>query len=103
MFQNFVSLPDTEKTFILLGITAVLGYLFSLIPVIGDFLQNYKGQIALVIAGVVINYIEQQTPDAYASIVVIAIQLVMAVLAALGVVVAAKNAMKHYTATFTVK
>lgn len=96
MFNQFVALPDNEKTFILLGITLILGYLFSLIPVVGTFLQGYKAQIALVLAGVVINYIEQQTPDAYASIVVIAIQLVMAVLAAFGIVVGFKGLRGHY-------
>jgi hypothetical protein len=96
MFNDFVALPEPTKLGIILAITAALGYLFSLIPVIGQFLQGYAGQIAVVLGGVLISYVEQITPDAYANVAVLALQLVLAVLAAFGVVVSVKNARGHY-------
>ena len=96
MFAQLVSLPDNVKVGIVMAITAALGYLFTLIPVFGVFLQGYKGQIALVLGGVVVAFIEAQTPDIWGNVVILGSQLVLAILAVFGVVVAVKFQMGHY-------
>jgi len=97
MFQDLIALPEDVKVGIVLALTAALGFLFSLIPTVGEFLQGYKSQIALVLGGVIISYIEQAVPGEFQTVAVLALQLILAVLASFGVVVAVKKFNGHYS------
>jgi hypothetical protein len=86
--SRLIALPDPLKA----GITAVVTWLVSmvlanlilLVPFL-QFLEQFKGPLALSLAIAVISTIERVVPDAYGRIAVAALQLVLAVLAMFGI------------------
>lgn len=95
--SNFVEIPAETQTGVTLVIATVLGLLFSKIPVVGDFLQGYKGVIALALSSPLIAWISINTPDAYGNIVLLLLQLVIAVAAALASIIMVKYGLGHYS------
>jgi hypothetical protein len=86
---TFVPLPDTERVAITALVVAALGWVFAFIvaklPWASPIVDKYKMEISLALAGVVIGVIENALPSAYPEISILFIQLVLAVLAAVGV------------------
>jgi hypothetical protein len=86
--QGFVALPDDVK----IGLTAVVVWvvsfffakLLALVPYL-KFLEQFREPLALAIAAALIGVIETNIPDAYATVAVVAIQLLLAILAMFGV------------------
>lgn len=85
---QFVQLPDTERLAITTLVVAVVGFVFAKIaerlPWTGPILEKYKVEISLALAGVVIGVIENALPSAYPEISILVVQLVLAVLASIG-------------------
>ena len=81
---QFVQLPDPLKA----DITAVVVFVVSmaiaklilLIPYL-KFLDEFSVPLGMAIASQLIGLIERATPDAYGNVVILALQLVLAVLA----------------------
>ena len=96
MFEAFVTLPDQTKAGVILALAAGLSWLFAQIPIIGQFLQGYAGQIALALGSALFAFLEFQIPDAYSTITILVFQLALAILAALGVVVSVKHYRGNY-------
>ncbi len=95
--STVVEVPPEIQTGVTLVIAAVLGFLFSKIPVVGDFLQGYKGVIALALSSPLIAWISINTPDAYGNIILLLLQIVIAVFAALASVITVKHSLGHYS------
>lgn len=88
-FRNgFVELPDPVKA----GITAVVVWLLAtlftnlilLVPFLA-FLVPFQLPIALALAAALIGWLERIIPDAWGTVAVLAIQVVLALLAMIGV------------------
>lgn len=81
---EFAQLPDTLKAditaLVLVVVSWLVAKLITLIPPL-RFLAEFQVPLAMAIAAQVIGYIETATPDAYAAVVILALQLVLAVLA----------------------
>lgn len=88
MLAYFVSLPDGVKVGITAVVLAVVSFLLAkliaLVPFL-KFLEAYRESLAMGIAIALIEAIQNAVPDAYAPIAVLALELVLAVLALLGV------------------
>lgn len=86
--NGFVSLPDPVKA----GVTAVVLWLVStlftnavlLLPFL-SFLIPFASPIALAVAAAMIGWFERIIPDAWGAVAVYAVQLVLAILAVLGI------------------
>lgn len=85
---QFVQLPEAERLAITTLVVAVLGLVFAkigeLFPWTVPFISKYKMEISLALAAVVVGFIENALPSAYPEISILFIQLVLAVLAAVG-------------------
>jgi hypothetical protein len=85
---RFVPLPDTERVAITAVVVALLGYVFAFVvaklPWTAPIIEKYRMEISLALAGVVVGLIENALPSAYPEISILFIQLVLAVLAAIG-------------------
>lgn len=84
----FVALPDALKVSIAALVVWLASTVFVQVVILVPFLQflePYVQPIALAFAAYLIGLIEKWVPDAYGNIAVIAIQLVLAILAAFGV------------------
>ena len=85
---GFVQLPDAQRLVITAIVVAVVGLLFAKIgealPWTVPFLTKYKEEISLALAAVVIGFIENALPSAYPEISLLVVELVLAVLAAIG-------------------
>jgi hypothetical protein len=88
LFQNFVPLPDASRLAITALVVAVVGLAFAkigeLIPWAVPFLSKYKEEISLALAAALIGVIENALPSAYPEISLLVVELVLAVLAAIG-------------------
>jgi hypothetical protein len=86
----FVDLPGSVE----LGITAaivalvfaVVKFVAARIPWLGGFLAQYANEVALAVSAAFILWLENALPSAYPDIAVLALQLILAVLAAIGVI-----------------
>lgn len=86
--NTFVALPDPVKA----GIAAVVLYVVSvaianailLVPFLA-FLEAFKIPLASGLAAALIGWIEKVLPDAYPEASILAVQLLLAILAAFGI------------------
>lgn len=86
---GFVTLPDPIKA----GITAVVVWLVSavltnlilLLPFL-EFFRQFEAQVALALAALVVDWLQKNIPDAWATVSEYALQLVLAILVVLGVI-----------------
>ena len=87
LIQSFVALPDEVKVtitaLVLWAVSFAFSKLLALVPALG-FLEQFREPLALAIAAALIGWFEAAIPDAFAGVAVLAVQLVLAVLAALG-------------------
>jgi ABC-type Fe3+ transport system substrate-binding protein len=90
-FQNLVQLPDPIVLAILSGVTLLLGLILTqlakALPWLAAFLGQYVDEVAVAVAGVVVTYLNNllaQIPANWEGVATIALQLVVAILAALG-------------------
>jgi len=85
---GFVQLPDAEQIAITALVVGVLGLVFSYIatkfPWSTPFVEKYKMEISLAAAGALVGVIENALPSAYPEISILFVQLVLAVLAVVG-------------------
>lgn len=85
---QFVQLPDTERLAITAFVVAVVGFAFTKIaerlPWTAPLFEKYKMEISMVLSGVLIGFIENALPSAYPEISILFVQLVLAVLASIG-------------------
>jgi hypothetical protein len=93
MLTAFVQLPEPIQLAILSGVTLLLGLILAEIanrfPWLADFLGQYKDEIAIAIAGVIVTAINgalATIPVEFETAAGLFLQFVVAVLAALGVV-----------------
>jgi hypothetical protein len=82
--SGFVALPDTLKAditaVVLVAFSWLLAKLIAMVPAF-KFLEEFRVPLALAIASQLIGFIETATPDAFGNVVIIALQLVLAILA----------------------
>ena len=85
---NFVPLPDASRLAITAIVISVVGLAFAkigeLLPWTIPFLSKYKEEISLSLAAALIGLIENALPSAYPDISLLVVELVLAVLAAIG-------------------
>jgi len=85
---QFVQLPDATRLGITAIVVAVVGLAFAWIggklPWTVPFLSKYKEEISLALSASVIGWIENALPSAYPDISILFVQLILAVLAAVG-------------------
>jgi len=85
---QFVQLPDATRLGITAVVIAVVGLAFAWIggqlPWTVPFLAKYKEEISLTLAAALIGLIENALPSAYPEISILVVELVLAVLAAVG-------------------
>ena len=85
---QFVQLPDATRLAMTGVVVALVGLLFAklgeYVPWSVPFLEKYKEEISLTLAAVVVGYVENALPSAYPEISILVIQLVLAVLASIG-------------------
>ena len=86
--NGFVQLPDAERLAITTLVVAVLGWVFAWVgtkfPWTSPFIEKYKMEISLALAAAVVGFIENALPSAYPEISILIVQLVLAVLASIG-------------------
>ena len=86
--ESFVALPDDVKIGIAAVILWLVSFVFSqliaLVPFL-KFLEEFREPLALAIAAALIGWLENALPTGLDNIAILAIQLVLAVLAAFGV------------------
>ena len=86
--EGFVALPDDVKIGIAAVILWLVSFVFSqliaLVPFL-KFLEEFREPLALAIAAALIGWLENALPTGLDNIAILAIQLVLAVLAAFGV------------------
>lgn len=84
----FVPLPDATRLAITAVVVAVVGLAFAWIggklPWTVPFLSKYKEEVSLALAAAVIGFVENALPSAYPDISILVVELVLAVLAAIG-------------------
>lgn len=85
---QFVQLPDATRLGITTVVIAVVGLAFAWIggqlPWTVPFLTKYKEEISLMLAAALIGLVENALPSAYPEISILLVELVLAVLAAVG-------------------
>lgn len=85
--NQFVELPSDVKAgitaVVLVAVSFVFAKLLTLIPQL-EFLEPFREPIALAIAVELIRVIQVAVPDAYGTVAILALQLVLAVLAVFG-------------------
>lgn len=85
---SFVQLPDTERLAITALVVAIVGFVFTKIaerlPWAAPFFEKYKMEISMTLAGGVVGVIENALPSAYSEISILVVQLVLVVLASIG-------------------
>jgi hypothetical protein len=96
MFEQFVSFPPEQKAAFVALFALALGFVFTKIPYVGQFLNQYRDSIALALGSALFAWLEGFVPDAFATVAILAGQLVLAIFAAFGVVVGVKNYLGHY-------
>jgi len=99
--QGFVQLPDATRVAITALVVAVLGLLFakigSLFPWSVPFITKYKEEISLALAAASVGVIENALPSAYPEPSILFVNLVLSVLAAIGLFkVFAKSGVKGF-------
>lgn len=99
--QGFVQLPDATRISITALVVAVLGLVFAkigqLFPWSVPFLTKYKEEISLALAAATVGVIENVLPGAYPEPSILFVQLVLSVLAAIGLFkVFAKSGVKGF-------
>lgn len=81
---GFVALPDDVRAgigaVVLVVVSWVLAKLITLVPFLA-FLEEFRVPLASAIAFALVDFIQNAVPDAYGSVAVLALQLVLAVLA----------------------
>ena len=86
--EGFVALPDDVKIGIAAVVLWLVSFVFSqliaLVPFL-KFLEEFREPLALAIAAALIGWLENALPTGLDNIAILAIQLVLAVLAAFGV------------------
>lgn len=106
LLQTFVQLPDPAQAAIFAAVTFVLGFIINQIsiavPWLASFLGQYKAEISMAVSGAIVTLVQNvlnTIPVQYDDIVSLVIQLVLAVLAALGLFnFLAKKNVKGFTA-----
>ena len=85
---QFMQLPDATRLGITAVVIAVVGLAFAWIggklPWTVPFLSKYKEEISLTLAAALIGLIENALPSAYPEISILVVELVLAVLTAVG-------------------
>ena len=85
---QFVALPDATRLAITAVVVAAVGLAFAWIgtrlPWTVPILSKYKEEVSLALSGVLIGAIENALPSAYPEISLLVVELVLAVLAAIG-------------------
>jgi len=88
MLESFVALPDPVKVgitaVVLWGVSFFFAKLIALVPFL-KFLEEFREPLALAIAASFIGWLENALPTGLDNVAVLAIQLLLAVLAAFGV------------------
>ncbi len=89
--QTFIQLPDPAQAAIFAAVTFVLGFVItqigSAVPWLASFLGQYKAEISMAVSGAIVTVVQNvlnTIPVQYDDIVSLVIQLVLAVLTALG-------------------
>lgn len=86
--QGFVQLPDETKVaiaaLVLWLVSRGITYLVTLVPFL-SFLVEFEEPLSLAIATALIGALQNAVPDAFGQVAVLAVQLVLAVLAAFGI------------------
>ena len=92
-FQSLVVLPEPIHIAILAGVTLLLGLLVAqigkVLPWLAKFLGEYVEEVSFVVAGAIVTWLNSllaQIPPTWEGVGVIALQLIVAVLAALGLI-----------------
>lgn len=89
LIQSFVQLPEASQLAITTLVVALVGLLFSFIgtklPWTSPFLAKYQQEISLAAAAAVVGFVENALPSAYPEVSILVVQLLLAVLAAIGV------------------
>lgn len=82
--QRVVDLPDTLEAdimaVVLFGVSWVFVQLVTLVPFL-KFLDDFKVPLSMAISAQLIGLIEANVPDAYGAVVILALQLILAVVA----------------------
>ena len=82
--QRVVDLPDTLEAditaLVLFGVSWVFVQLVTLVPFL-KFLDDFKVPLSMAISAQLIGLIETSVPDAYGAVVILALQLILAVVA----------------------
>lgn len=82
--QGFVELPGGVKAGITAAVLVVVTFgfmkLITLVPFL-QFLEPFREPLAMAIAAEIITYVQNITPDAYGTVVILGIQLILAILA----------------------
>ena len=91
MLFGFVDLPPDVELKVIAVVTALfyLGarFIVARLPWLGGFFERYAAEWALAISVAFVAWLENALPSAYPDIAVLAVQLVLAVLVAVGVTV----------------
>lgn len=86
----FVSLPEPQRIAITTLFVAAVGWLFAYIgsfaPWSVPFLEKYKMEISLALSAAFIGWLENLLPSAYPEISILVVELVLALIAAYGVI-----------------
>lgn len=89
--QSFVVMPEPLKVAVTAAITFAIGWVFTQIalrvPWLAGFLGQYVSEVSIAIAGAIVLYIQNllnAIPAQYDDIVSLVLQLVIAVLASIG-------------------
>ena len=80
--SQFVQLPDTLKVDITALVVVAVSWLFARLIALAPplrFLNEFRLPLAMAIASQLIGLVETATPDAYGNVVILALQLVLAV------------------------
>lgn len=86
--MSFVEFPEEVKVGVIAVVVWAISWAFAqlvaLVPFL-SFLNEFKEPLALAISAALIGWLQNAIPDQYGGIAVIGVQLVLAILALLGV------------------
>lgn len=84
--QGFVELPDETKGTVTVLVVAVVGLaitkLITLVPFLA-FLKDFEAPLGMALSSALIEALQNMLPSAYPEVSILAVQLILAILAAL--------------------
>lgn len=88
MGQGFVALPDSTKVAITALVVAAVGFaiakLIALAPFL-KFLEDFRQPLGLALSAALIEALQNVLPSAYPEVSILAVELILAIIAALKV------------------